>query len=239
MAEQDDILRKIQRCLALANDKRGDQNTSAIALRQAQKLMETYNISHTAVLASQVSEIDIRSKVAVVNPSQWEVNAIHFICEAFGCKHLWTKGGPEPTKKGYWSILGPKMQVQVCEYAWVVTMRELLKARNEFVRKLTADRALCELPRKIKSKMADSFCMGWGYAIREKISVFADPDGLIAAANAAHMAEKHPNAAKSEVKKNHFRSNELMNMGASAASSFSLHRPMDQNEGSQPLRIGS
>lgn len=239
MAEHDDILRKIQKALALANDKRGDANTAAIALRQAQKLMEAYNISHTTILASQIGESDLRSKVAVVNPSSWEGNAMSFCAAAFGCRLMWTRGGPEPTNKGYWSIFGPKMQVDVCVYASVVMTRALLKARTEFVKNLTADPILGDLERKKKSKMVDDFCMGWGYAIREKLTALADPDGLVKQANDAYLKVKYGNAKKAETRGEHDeRSLHLMRMGARAAENFSIHRPMDQQSGSQPLKLG-
>lgn len=239
MSEQDDILRKIQKAMALANDKRGDPNTAAIAMRQAQKLMEAYNISHTAVLAAAVGESDLRSKVSVVNPAGWEANAMHFCATAFGCRLMWSQGGPEPTKKGYWSVYGPKMQLEICIYAMTVAMRALLKARTDFVKRLTSDPILGELARKEKSKMADDFCMGWGYAVRKQIGALADPDNTIKDANDAYRKEKYPDAGAAAVRESGSRNMSLMQLGAKAAEGFNLYRPMDQKEGSPTLRIGA
>lgn len=245
MAEYDDILRKIQKCLDLANDKRGDPSTAAIAMNQAKKLMEAYNVSHSSVLAASITEERLRSKVSVVNPAGWEGNAMYFVASAFGCRLMWTPGGPEPTWKGYWIIFGPKMRVGVCVYSMTVVMREILKARTEFVQKLRQDPIIGDLTRGTKSKMADDFCFGWGYEIRKKVTAMADPEGTIAVANQAYVDElTKKGVIAGEKTKMRTKDDAPMNMaalalGAQMAQTFNLHRPMDQSADSQQLQIGA
>lgn len=50
MLSQQDVRRKIDRCLALAADSRGDPATARIALRQAAALMQAHAIQHLSNL---------------------------------------------------------------------------------------------------------------------------------------------------------------------------------------------
>jgi hypothetical protein len=231
---EDTILRKIQKALALANDKRGDANTAAIALRQAQAMMEKHNISQQRVLAANCAHADLRSKVSVKNPAQWEANVLFFVGEAFGCKCLWTSGGPQPTNKGYWTVIGPAQYVEVAQYTIAVTMRAILKARANFVKEF---RDSPGMGRSQKSRFADDFCLGWGWAVRREIHKMADPDGLVDTATKAYM-EEHFNLKPMD--KLNDKSSEgttfAMKMGAASGSEFKIHRPMN-DDGTEQLKI--
>jgi hypothetical protein len=229
---EETILRKIQKAMALANDQRGDANTAAIALRQAQAMMEKYGISDEKMIASSCTHDDMRSRVSVVNPSQWEVNIVWTVCKAFGCKPLWSKGGPEPTMKGWWSIVGPKNYVPVAMYTLTVTIRELLKARTAFVK----DFGPRFKTRGEKSKAADEFCLGWGYAVRREIHKMADPDGLIEKATDAYAKRWQEPEDKPKVKNRaDGKVTAAMKLGGALGSEFKIHRPM--NTGPETLKI--
>jgi hypothetical protein len=240
----DTILRKIQKAMALANDKRGDQNTAAIALRQAQAMMEKYGITEQKVLAANCTHTDLRSKVSVVNPTMWEVNIINFVAKAFGCRVLWTKGGPAPTMKGYWTILGPKSYVEVALYTVEVTLRQILKARSNFVKNMNEEIELLKtygrdpgVGRAQKSKMADEFCLGWGWAVEKEIHKMADPDGLIKAATDAYASKiVDPNIEVKINNKGSMTPTAAMMAGAADGKQFKIHRPM--NTGPETLKIG-
>src|SRR4051812_44483708 len=106
-------MRKIRKCLDLANDKRGDQNLAATALRQAQALMREHGITEDHVKMSGVSETPVKSKVGITRPPAWETLLLEIVCKAFGCASLWAAGGPEPTRKGAYIIFGPRSSQEV------------------------------------------------------------------------------------------------------------------------------
>lgn len=232
------ILRKIQKAMALASDERGDANTAAIALRQAQRLMELHGITEGKLAAANIGEFDIRSKVSVRNPSQWEVNLVVWVAEAFGCRMLWTGGGPDPTNKGWFTLVGPKNYLAVATYTVEVTMRQLLKERAQFVKRLSADPVLGGLSRGAKSEKADAFCMGWTWAVKMEIHKMADPDGLIAKGQEEYISSKW-NISKGKInnRSDDTKISQWHLMGSETGANFKIHRPMNGSAEDQ-LQIG-
>lgn len=226
------ILRKIQKAMALATDQRGDSNTAAIALRQAQRLMEIHGVTEGRLAAASCGHADIRSKVSVVNPTQWEVNLVVWVAEAFGCRMVWGGGGPEPTNKGYFTLVGPKSYLEVAVYTVEVSMRQLLKERAAFVNMLRMHPVLGDLPRAQKSAKADAFCMGWTWAVKAEIHKMADPDGLIAKGAEEYISSKW-NTIK-QGKSNRKDDGEKLTrdhfLGGKAGESFKIHRPMNSSQ---------
>ena len=54
--DHDRALEKIKKCLEMAKGKNANANEAEIALRQAHKMMEAYNVEMGDVLASMASE---------------------------------------------------------------------------------------------------------------------------------------------------------------------------------------
>lgn len=61
----ENILRKIQKCLALS--KSANEHEASVALRQAQKLMELHNVSEEGLLLADVTS-DGAPSVSTRNP---------------------------------------------------------------------------------------------------------------------------------------------------------------------------
>lgn len=228
------IIEKIRKCLALANDKRGDPNTAAIALRQAQALMAKHNIDEASVDASVCGDVFLQSKYSVAKPAQWETNLMVRIAEAFACEVLWAAGGPAPTWKGSWRFVGPKGNLEVCAHTAVVLMRQLLAARNTFVREQVPE----HYNRGRKSQEADSFCRGWIIEVCKTVAAYADPDGTLKNARHKYLTtklnvdlEKRVQTNKRELTSSGFHA------GAAEGSRIKLHRPVDGAAMAEPLRL--
>lgn len=187
MAE-DRILDKIRKCLAMANDSRGNAAECENAMRQAQALMAKHGLSTLDLDAAEVTTITLRSRVSVRKPAQWEVNMCHAICAMFGLHvPLWSQGGPEPTKKGWWHFIGSKVYTEVAEYTYEVLYRQILSARNEYVK------SLCDYSRAEKSSLANDFCQGWVQQVQKNTSKMHDPDGLMLKRIEAYMQKNSLN----------------------------------------------
>jgi hypothetical protein len=182
------ILDKIRKCLALANDSRGNPTECENAMRQAQALMAKHGVSELDIDAAQVTTLAVRSRVSVKNAARWEVAMMHKICAMYGLHNpMWASGGPEPTNKGWWFFIGSKAYTEVAHYTYDVLYRQILAARNEFVKTLNY------ASRGEKSELANSFCEGWVYQVGKNLSKMNDPDGVMAKRIAAYLEKNNLN----------------------------------------------
>lgn len=177
------ILDKIQKCLAMARDSRGNAQECENAMRQATALMAKHGIDEMGLDAADVQMLDVRSRVSVVNFMTWENSLMHMIARVNGCNVLWTPGGPNPTNKGWWSFLGSKAYTEIAAYMYDVLIRQLVKARTDYVASLPSYHS-----RGAKSGKANDFCLGWVAEVGKRASALSDPDGRIAKKIAAYQA---------------------------------------------------
>lgn len=57
-AERDNVLRRVQKLLAIAQDDRGNPNEAAAAASQAEKIMRKYQLENAEVIASRITQGD-------------------------------------------------------------------------------------------------------------------------------------------------------------------------------------
>jgi hypothetical protein len=166
------ILEKIRKCLAMANDGRGDITEAATALRQAQALMAKYNVTEQGLAAATIGEEFVRSKVSLTKPAQWEVSLFSVVTRAFGCDLMWrgSRTGA-PTDKGYYVVIGAKHNVEIAVYGVASLQRQLLRDRAAFVARNTYG------SKGEKTKSANAYCLAWVHAVSKVVAVFVDPDG--------------------------------------------------------------
>lgn len=85
MDNKEKILNKIKKCLALS--KSANPQEAAIALKQAQALMQEYNVTQTDVMFSDVQKQASNSQATEKRP-QWDHYLMWVVAQAFGCKTL-------------------------------------------------------------------------------------------------------------------------------------------------------
>lgn len=218
MADRDDILGKIKKCMALASS--GSEHEAAAALRQAQKMMELHQVSQTEMLAAGVCESPAKSG-ATARPASWESYLAGHIAAAFGCKLLFRGGWVE----SWWVFVGLPPADQIAAYSFEVLLRQALKARREFIAvslKRTKKKAN-------KTRRADLFSEGWVRTACAAVVASTPPEGATEAVE-AHMKLKYSHLGElSETNRNAGRNLSLKDQdayhaGRSAGRGAQLHR---------------
>lgn len=158
---QEKILEKIKKCLALSKSANG--NEAAIALRQAQALMEKYNINQSAIELS-----DITSKTAKTWKSQNPAKYTHVlavtIAHAFTVKPIYHSYSERTTVE----FIGFDAQPEIAAYCYDVLYRQLVKDRKAFMSTLSK-----RYKKVNKTRKADLFAEHWAVGVYMKITNFA------------------------------------------------------------------
>ena len=167
-------LAKIKKCLALA--KSDNPNEAAAAMRQAQKLMESFGLRDVDVAMADVGET--RCAARTQSHAAWESMLAQAISNAFGVTHFFSKSfshwiASGPSYKAEVIFVGVGSASEVASYAWNVLSRQCAKSRAAYVKKQ---------PNRCKSSTltarGDAFANGWVIGVRDKLQ--------------AYMKERHP-----------------------------------------------
>lgn len=156
------VLEKIKKCLALSQS--ANENEAAQALKQAQALMRQYSITDIEVELSAVTETGVGSAASL--PS-WHQLLISRCAKAFGVEcYLERCCGTAEVR-----FFGLGVKPELAAYAYEVLLRQLKKSRREYIKtELVRVRSASN-----KTARADQFCMGWVYAVAQKVEEFAMP----------------------------------------------------------------
>lgn len=212
----DRIIDKIKKCLALAQSS--NPNEAAVAMNQAQKLMQLHGITMKHVDRSSIGSAHVQS-YSVSKIKDWELRLMTMIAGAFGCKIMWLRGF-SGVAFGRYELIGLKSQIEIAQYTCEVMQRKLLKARGEYVNSLYTSRGA-------KTKAADAFCHGWVTAVSKTVSKFANPEGVDELIN--ETLQDMTNGNKADVQERKGDRASLM-AGLAAGAGESIHRPMNTRE---------
>lgn len=183
--EQQKAVDKIKKCLKLAGSD--NTNEAATALRQAQALMEKYNLSHADLDAFEVKSA-IHAATVKAHPATWEGGLAQIIGAAFGCKLLFRPGNYFE-RLGQWRFVGLGVAPELAGYAFDVLLKQLKRDRAAYTKdKLTRCKAETKRVRSFR------FCEAWTFVIYDKVKAIA-LDAETEKAIAAYM-EIHHNAVK-------------------------------------------
>ncbi len=155
--EKEKVLEKIKKCLALS--KSANEHEAALALKQAQALMEKHQITDSDVELSKISTEESERRVASrLADWQWDVAAL--VADVFGCDKY--KQGNRMYFYGFGN------RPQIAAYAFDVVWRQISAARRNYLRHewLQRDKAKREY-------LANRFCEGWLYGARKVVQEFA------------------------------------------------------------------
>lgn len=153
---RDEALKKIKKCLALAKSQ--NPNEAAIAMRQAQRLMQEHSVSTDDVALSDVAAVACSTRTN--SQPQWEVLLARLVAAAFGCDLIWTRTAQQlewhVVHKREVVFIGVGSAAQIAGYAWDVLSRQCAKGRLMHIRKQPAR---CK-PITLTAR-GDEFAMGW------------------------------------------------------------------------------
>lgn len=221
--DQDRILEKIKKCMEMAKGKGSNPNEAEIALRQAHKLMEAYNLEMGDVLASMAGEAKVRAG-SEGEPPAWRTRLAGVCGEAFGTHLIISTSWLEPAS---FKFIGCGAAPELSGYAYQVLERQLQKARKEFL----ATQKRCK--RSTKVARGDAFAHGWIDAVYLKVQEFAGVDDSIADAIQAYMAKHYPKLGTAKMKRRKLKARDEVasDAGYRAGKSAQLHRGL----GHQPV----
>ncbi len=212
-------LEKIKKCLEMAKSKTSNPHEAEIALRQAHKLMEMYNLEIGDVLASMASEHTILAG-SEGSPPVWRVRLAQVCADAFGTRFI--------ISNPRWSaarfiFVGCSAAPELAGYAYQVLGRQLQKARRDFL----DTQKRCK--RSTKVARGDAFANGWLDAVHSKIQAFAGVEDNIAEAIEAFMQKHHPELESVELKRRKVKArNECASdAGYEAGKSAQLHQAVN------------
>ncbi|WP_028319661.1 DUF7168 domain-containing protein [Desulfobulbus elongatus] len=159
----DNILRKIKGCLALAQSN--NSHEAASALRHAQALMEKYGISFADVAASDVTA-RLSQVASSKTPPEHLAMLVRMVGDAFGVEFVWTlrfalmgtgwRGVPE--------FYGVGAAPEIAAYAYDVLARQLCRDRSRYIAGLRKG-----LKRTTKGKRGDLYAQGWVAEASKKV----------------------------------------------------------------------
>lgn len=167
--DRDTALQKVKKCLALAGSS--NPNEAATAMRQAQKLMEQFDISDVDVSLADVKEAAQKARSSTV--SRWEALLARVISDAFSCESL-IRRGYLPTfiggaKKGAeFRFVGVGAAAEVASYAFQVLYRQAHRDRQAHI---AAQRK--SIKQATKTARGDAFAMAWVMAVEKLVERFA------------------------------------------------------------------
>lgn len=183
--DRDNILEKIRKCMALS--KSSNEHEAAAALRQAAKLMEMHQVSHTEMLAVGVGEVSAKAGV-ISRPPAWENHLAGSIAAVFGCRLIFR----ESFIASSWVFIGLAPANEVAAYSFEVLFRQAKKARKEFM-----DSNLKRFKKANKVRRADLFSQGWVLSACRAVTPLTQVDGAEEAIK-AYMDLKHNDLGKLE-----------------------------------------
>lgn len=155
----DDVLRKIKRCMDLSSSS--NENEAALALKQMQSLMSKYGVNSQHVQAFDVCEHSSRIDV-VSRPAKWVVQLHRVIGQAMDCQSILRPGYGK--KKAEIVYLGVDASPEIAGYAFEVLFRKLKVDRAAFIQE-----KLSRYKTKNKVKLADAYCEGWVSSVYSKV----------------------------------------------------------------------
>ncbi|MBF9265233.1 DUF2786 domain-containing protein [Paracidovorax cattleyae] len=168
---RDEALKKIKKCLALGRS--ANEHEAAAALRQAQKLMEQFDLREQDISLADVSEVKVKACSTAANA--WELSLVGMVADAFGCEqfgqlkgHYNSAGNFVRTR--HWVFVGIDAAPTVAGYACEVLLRQCARARLTHIAKQPKN---CKPI--TKTARGDAFALGWVAAVRDKVSAFARP----------------------------------------------------------------
>lgn len=157
------ILQRLRKLLSLAGSS--EPHEAAAAMRQAQKLMQTYSLSLDDVDILQVEEHDANF-VSKTMPPAYLLQLADVVELAFGARLILT--GRQGAVR--FTFVGVGAQAQIASYVFDVLRRTLTRHRQDYLSSLGK-----RLKRSTKTRRADLFCRAWLIRIELTVSEFIMP----------------------------------------------------------------
>lgn len=214
------ILDKIKKCLALS--KSANEHEAAQALKQAQALMEKYEVNAVDIALSQVSEQKAERKMAF-KLADWQWSVANMIADIFGCQS-YQRG---KTMMFY----GIGNRAEISAYAFDVVYRQISADRRKFLKTCRARKPAH------RTYIADQFCNGWimgAWGIVKKFEMSDEEKAIMdgyAKKEYPYMTEARTRDAKSSILQGSTMEYEALAQGMESGKQVQLHHAMNGIDG--------
>ena len=192
--EQEKIIGKIKKCLALA--KSDNPHEAAAGMRQAQKLMELHNLSALDISLSGIQEC--KAKAKTVDMVRWEAALAALVARAFGCTVFSDRDvrwiDLRVRRIHHYVFIGIDPAAQIAQYAYEVLSDQCAKARRRY---MSAQSKNCKA--STKTARGDRFAEGYVIGLENLIQTFASPEGSKKMIE-HYVSKNHPNLGTGKAK---------------------------------------
>lgn len=169
---REQALRKIKKCLALAASS--NPNEAAVAMSQAQRLMQEHNVTMTEMELLEVSQTT--SEACNVQACLWEVGLCTMINQIFGTQTISQQymkpGSPSRAlsfqKKRRMLFIGVGSSPELAAYCHDVLLRQIVKARKIYMAKLSKN---CKP--STRTARGDEFAFGFVSSLHDRVVALA------------------------------------------------------------------
>lgn len=226
--QRERIMEKIRKCFALG--KSSEPHEAAAAIRQAQKLMEAYNISQDEIMGMEVRD----ERVVTPEPPKRKMplyltSIVMICCRAFGCEavfewHITDEGRRRQAVRYFGKNNAPVM----AGYAHEVMWRAMMRSWKLYVK---------DNPYDINPNDRGSFWIGWLSGVEQKIIDFAMTDEEKETIK-RKMDKTFGKLEQTDIVKPKEVSTRAARAGHNAAEDFDIHRPMGGSSGSPDSPTG-
>ena len=211
------IAGKIAKLLALSTS---DNPTEAeTAKRQAQAMMDKYNLTTGDVAAAQVHEQPSKTG-SNFRPPLYLCKLGGLVAKAFGCEIIISPGGGFVASEIL--FLGLGIKPELAAYTFDVLRRQITKDRSEFTATLK------RYKRENRIRKADVFCEAWILRVRRQVANFAGTEQEKAAI-AAYKEQRWGGTLTDDTRKRREAKPgdaDAFVAGANAAKDVSIHKPV-------------
>lgn len=222
MEDMQTIIEKISKCLALS--KSANEHEAAVALRQAQALMQKYKISEKQILISDVKEHIIQTKSQRNKDIERRLKAM--IANVFECGTYLNWYTLKGVKYQQYVFYGIEPNVSIAAYAYSVLLPILIKNKQCYLATLHGNTKL-----KSKRRLGISYHRGWIHGVEIKCKNLS-PDKELK--EKLKEYEKTLNLTYYDVKSVKHYNKDMLNQarvkGYSDGSKVNLHQAIDPNE---------
>lgn len=214
------ILDKIKKCLALS--KSANEHEAAQALKQAQALMEKYEVNAVDIALSEVSEQGADRRMAF-KLADWQWSVANMIADIFGCQS-YQRG---KTMMFY----GIGNRAEISAYAFDVVYRQISADRRKFLKNCRARK------QAHRTYLADQFCNGWIMGAWEIVKKFemSDEEKAVmdryAKKEHSDIVEAKTRDAKSSILQGSKMEYEALVQGMESGKQVQLHHAMNGTDG--------
>lgn len=214
------VLDKIKKCLALGQS--ANEHEAAQALKQAQALMEKYEVNAADIALSQVSEQKADRKMAF-KLADWQWSVANMIADIFGCQS-YQRG---KTMMFY----GIGNRAEISAYAFDVVYRQISADRRKFLKNCRARK------QAHRTYLADQFCNGWIMGAWKTVKKFemSDEEKAVmdryAKKEHSDIVEAKTRDAKSSILQGSTMEYEALAQGMESGKQVQLHHAMNGTDG--------